>query len=58
LASIRGTIYDYQGNLSELEYISARAVALINTSRIEVYHLPEDFKRFKIITFRKKKAFF
>jgi DNA-binding NtrC family response regulator len=47
--------YDYPGNVRELENIIARAVALTNTSRIELSHLPEDFKRFKIITFRKKK---
>ncbi len=46
--------YDYPGNVRELENIIARAVALTNTSRIELSHLPEDFKRFKIITFRKK----
>jgi len=46
--------YDYLGNVRELENIIVRAVALTNTSRIELSHLPEDFKRFKIITFRKK----
>jgi transcriptional regulator with PAS, ATPase and Fis domain len=48
--------YDYPGNVRELENIIARAVALTNTSRIELSHLPEDFKRFKIITFRKKNS--
>ena len=48
--------YDYPGNVRELENIIARAVALTNTSRIELSHLPEDFKRLKIITRRKKIA--
>jgi DNA-binding NtrC family response regulator len=48
--------YDYPGNVRELENIIARVVALTNTSRIELSHLPEDFKGFKIITFRKKIA--
>jgi transcriptional regulator with PAS, ATPase and Fis domain len=48
--------HDYPGNVRELENIIARAVALTNTSRIELSHLPEDFKRFKIITFRKKNS--
>jgi len=48
--------YDYPGNVRELENIIARAVALTNTSRIELSHLPEDFKRLKIITRRKKNS--
>jgi len=48
--------YDYPGNVRELENIIARAVALTNSSKIELSHLPEDFKRFKIFTFRKKNS--
>jgi transcriptional regulator with PAS, ATPase and Fis domain len=36
--------YDYPGNIRELENIIARAVALTNTSRIELSHLPERFQ--------------
>ncbi|AEH23330.1 two component, sigma54 specific, transcriptional regulator, Fis family [Thermodesulfobacterium geofontis OPF15] len=46
--------YDYPGNVRELENIIARAVALTNSSKIELSHLPEDLKKFKIFTFRKK----
>jgi DNA-binding NtrC family response regulator len=46
--------YDYPGNVRELENIIARAVALTNSSKIELSHLPEDFRKFKIFTFRKK----
>ena len=48
--------YDYPGNVRELENIIARAVALTNSSKIELSHLPEDFRKFKIFTFRKKNS--
>jgi len=48
--------YDYPGNVRELENIIARAVALTNSSKIELSHLPEDLKKFKIFTFRKKNS--
>ena len=46
--------YDYPGNIRELENIMARAVALTTSEKIEVHHLPEEFRKFKIFTFRRK----
>lgn len=46
--------YDYPGNIRELENIIARAVALSEGNTIEVHHLPEDLRKFKIFTFRKE----
>ncbi|MGC9110114.1 MAG: sigma-54-dependent transcriptional regulator [Caldimicrobium sp.] len=46
--------YDYPGNIRELENIMARAVALTTSEKIEVHHLPEEFRKFKIFTFRKR----
>jgi DNA-binding NtrC family response regulator len=46
--------YDYPGNIRELENIVARAVALTTSEKIEVHHLPEEFRKFKIFTFRKR----
>ncbi|MEZ0344330.1 MAG: sigma-54 dependent transcriptional regulator [Caldimicrobium sp.] len=46
--------YDYPGNIRELENIIARAVALTNSEKIEVHHLPEEFQKFKFFTYRKR----
>ncbi|GAB4540653.1 MAG: sigma-54 dependent transcriptional regulator [Thermodesulfovibrionia bacterium] len=46
--------YDFPGNVRELENIIERGVALTNSSKIEIGHLPEDLKQLSIRTFRKK----
>ncbi len=46
--------YDFPGNVRELENIIERGVALTNSNRIEIGHLPEDLKQLSIRTFRKK----
>ncbi len=46
--------YDFPGNVRELENIIERGVALTNSNRIEVAHLPEDLRQLSIRTFRKK----
>lgn len=46
--------YDFPGNVRELENIIERGVALTNSERIEVAHLPEDLRQLNIRTFRKK----
>ncbi|GAB4412003.1 MAG: sigma-54 dependent transcriptional regulator [Thermodesulfovibrionales bacterium] len=46
--------YDFPGNVRELENIMERGVALTNSNRIEIGHLPEDLKQLSIRTFRKK----
>lgn len=48
--------YDFPGNVRELENIIERGVALTNTNRIEVGHLPEDLRQLSIRTFRKKEG--
>lgn len=48
--------YDFPGNVRELENIIERGVALTNSHRIEVAHLPEDLKQLSIRTFRKKEG--
>lgn len=45
--------YDYPGNIRELENIIARAVALSPGEKLEVSHLPEDLRKFQILTLRK-----
>jgi DNA-binding NtrC family response regulator len=46
--------YDFPGNARELENIIERGVALSNSSRIEMSHLPDDLMAYSIKTFRKK----
>lgn len=48
--------YDFPGNVRELENIIERGVALTNSNRIEVAHLPEDLRQLSIRTFRKKEG--
>ncbi len=48
--------YDFPGNVRELENIIERGVALTNSNRIEVGHLPEDLRQLSIRTFRKKEG--
>lgn len=48
--------YDFPGNVRELENIIERGVALTNSNKIEVAHLPEDLKLLNIKTFRKKEG--
>jgi DNA-binding NtrC family response regulator len=46
--------YDFPGNVRELENIIARAVALTNSDKVTIFHLPEDIRKLKIFTFRKR----
>ncbi len=46
--------YDFPGNVRELENLIERGVALTNSHKIEVAHLPEDLRQLSIKTFRKK----
>lgn len=46
--------YDFPGNVRELENIIERGMALAMDSVIEIDHLPEDIREFKIKTFRRK----
>lgn len=48
--------YDFPGNVRELENIIERGVALTNSYKIEVGHLPEDLRQLSIRTFRKKEG--
>lgn len=48
--------YDFPGNVRELENIIERGVALTNSNRIEIGHLPEDLKQLSIRTFRKREG--
>lgn len=48
--------YDFPGNVRELENIIERGVALTNSNRIEIGHLPEDLRQLSIRTFRKKEG--
>lgn len=48
--------YDFPGNVRELENIIERGVALTNSNRIEIGHLPEDLRQLNIRTFRKKEG--
>lgn len=48
--------YDFPGNVRELENIMERGVALTNSDKMEVAHLPEDLKELSIRTFRKKEG--
>jgi DNA-binding NtrC family response regulator len=46
--------YDFPGNVRELENIVERGVALAGERVIEPWHLPDDIREFKIVTFRRK----
>ncbi len=46
--------YDFPGNVRELENLIERGVALTNSHKIEIAHLPEDLRQLSIRTFRKK----
>lgn len=48
--------YDFPGNVRELENIIERGVALTNSNRIDLAHLPEDLRQLSIRTFRKKEG--
>ncbi len=48
--------YDFPGNVRELENLIERGVALTNSSRLEIAHLPEDLRQIIIKTFRKKEG--
>ena len=48
------SMYDFPGNIRELENIIERGLALANSDTIEVQHLPEDLRNANLLTFRKK----
>lgn len=47
-------VYDFPGNIRELENIIERGVAIANGPVIEAAHLPDDLRELSIRTFRKK----
>jgi transcriptional regulator with PAS, ATPase and Fis domain len=47
-------VYDFPGNVRELENIIERGVALTTGHSIEPVHLPDDLRKLSIRTFRKK----
>lgn len=47
-------VYDFPGNIRELENIIERGVAISTGAVIEAVHLPEDLRELSIRTFRKK----
>ena len=47
-------VYDFPGNIRELENIVERGVAIANGPVIEAAHLPDDLRELSIRTFRKK----
>jgi len=47
-------VYDFPGNVRELENIIERGVAIAGGSTIEVAHLPDDLRDLSVRTFRKK----
>ncbi|MDP2784032.1 MAG: sigma-54 dependent transcriptional regulator [Sulfurimicrobium sp.] len=47
-------VYDFPGNIRELENIVERGVAITNGPVIEAAHLPDDLRELSIRTFRKK----
>ena len=49
-------VYDFPGNIRELENIIERGVAISTASIIDVTHLPEDLRDLSIRTFRKKEG--
>ena len=49
-------VYDFPGNIRELENIIERGVAIANGPVIEAAHLPDDLRELSIRTFRKKEG--
>ena len=49
-------VYDFPGNVRELENIIERGVAICGGSAIEAVHLPDDLRELSIRTFRKKEG--
>jgi len=49
-------VYDFPGNVRELENIIERGVAICSGSAIEAMHLPDDLRELSIRTFRKKEG--
>ena len=47
-------VYDFPGNIRELENIIERGVAIVTGPLIEAAHLPDDLRELAIRTFRKK----
>ncbi len=47
-------VYDFPGNVRELENIIERGVAISSGNSIEVAHLPDDLRELSIRTFRRK----
>jgi DNA-binding NtrC family response regulator len=47
-------VYDFPGNVRELENIIERGVAISSGTTIEAVHLPDDLRELSIRTFRKK----
>ena len=47
-------VYDFPGNVRELENIVERGVAICNGSTIDTPHLPDDLRELSIRTFRRK----
>lgn len=47
-------VYDFPGNIRELENIVERGVAIVTGTLIEAAHLPDDLRELSIRTFRKK----
>jgi DNA-binding NtrC family response regulator len=48
--------YDFPGNVRELENIIERGIALSTDNVIELDHLPDDIRDFKIRTFRRREG--
>jgi DNA-binding NtrC family response regulator len=46
--------YDFPGNVRELENIIERGLALANENIIDVEHLPDDIREFRITAFRRR----
>lgn len=46
--------YDFPGNIRELENIIERGLALATGGAIDIDHLPDDIREFRITTFRRK----
>jgi two-component system response regulator HydG len=46
--------YDFPGNVRELENIVERGIALAVNGVVELEHLPDDIRNYKIITYRRR----
>lgn len=49
-------VYEFPGNVRELENIIERGIAITTSHRIETAHLPDDLRDLAIRTFRKKEG--